>query len=540
MREHKEENFIQIKDEQVKRTGSFFITYNYMIDKWLRIIGPTAFSVWSTMKRFCNNNSHAIFPRVSQADWAEYIGISTNVFVSACEDMEAAGLMSILKPTGQDKLQHKPCIYTLMDVENIDIQKAVDRINDLREKQSSTKSKVMIKPLSEKNRFTDSIFSSAKNIFKTNEEIKKNENTKLQNLSIEKLQNLSIRGLRTCTPNIEDSNIENSSLKDSNIFINKNITTFSNEKVLNENKKKTYKEKRQLLKQRIQEDKKTFINKKTNSQERNSKRNIEKLSDTVKSVNALSVECSAPPSASPPRQSRVANRAYRIIPSIIQIWNDCDTVSKHRTGTKKYTTIELYFKQLIDGTFGKNKYFDPKWQERMPADVFDLKWPLEELKEAVTHLTRYSMPGYWPENKTAFRDLENLIYNPRTGKSWLVEAMSHPPKPLSETNNKNEYSKYPYIAYLQSTILKALDKPSKPFSLGKLEYGIRSIIEYKNNRKINDKDEEALKMDIISARKFILEYADWLSYNWSNADPDRIGRDSAPFKKYVEYLKYNE
>ena len=42
-----------------------------------------------------------------------------------------------------------------------------------------------------------------------------------------------------------------------------------------------------------------------------------------------------------------------------------------------------------------------------------------------------AQPAYWPKDKSNFRSLDKLIYNPRTQTSWLLAVLRSEPVPLA-------------------------------------------------------------------------------------------------------------
>lgn len=144
---NKEEGFTQIVDQDP--TGNYFMTRNVMVRVWLRLIGPTAFAVWSVLKSLCKGNGTVVFPVVRQKDWAEYMGISEMTLARGLNTLKEAGLLEISERSGKDRWLAKPYHYTL--------KKVPDEIPE------SLRSKV--KPLSEDCKFNDQVYNPGSPIF---------------------------------------------------------------------------------------------------------------------------------------------------------------------------------------------------------------------------------------------------------------------------------------------------------------------------------------------------------------------------------------
>lgn len=127
----------------------YFETKNAVVDQWVRIIGPTAFTILCTFKRFCSGNEEKVFANVKQQDWAEYIGISLQTFKSHLRILKKHNLLQIIPPKGSARLSHQPYKYILNPIEDAEI-----------------KEKDLPAPLSEDNPLNDPIYNPERNLFK--------------------------------------------------------------------------------------------------------------------------------------------------------------------------------------------------------------------------------------------------------------------------------------------------------------------------------------------------------------------------------------
>jgi hypothetical protein len=103
------------------RDAGWYLSSNALTDKWARIIGPQAFLIYHTFKSLCRGQEERPFPRVRQVDWAEYMGMGLQVYQRSLKILTGVGLLSVIQPTGEDRLQHKPSKIILNDLEAVSI-----------------------------------------------------------------------------------------------------------------------------------------------------------------------------------------------------------------------------------------------------------------------------------------------------------------------------------------------------------------------------------------------------------------------------------
>lgn len=240
----------------------------------------------------------------------------------------------------------------------------------------------------------------------------------------------------------------------------------------------------------------------------------------------------------PKRKRRQAiPRNYRNIPSIIDnIWNACPTTTTHKPNTKTWKSIIVMFRQLIDGQFTQGKYWDTDWKKRIPEEYFDGKcWPTREVKKVLADLTLYSQQGYWPSDKSNFRHLQTLLYNPSSGKSMFLSAAYKPPKPLCEK----------IYAPKDKTTANILERLIETLEIGEHDaqrYNRALIQTAKDLKAYYEQDLPTCKQagyHFPSGETFAESYAEWIANNWPRYKEDKIGTSSRVFEDFVLYMEEN-
>lgn len=127
----------------------YFETKNAVIDRYIRVIGPTAFTILSTFKRYCAGREEKVFTNMKQEDWAEYIGISLQTFKTHLRILKKYNFIQVIAPKGQARLAHHPYKYILNRLEDIIIRE-----------------KDYPKPLSDENNFNDQFYNPEGGIFR--------------------------------------------------------------------------------------------------------------------------------------------------------------------------------------------------------------------------------------------------------------------------------------------------------------------------------------------------------------------------------------
>ena len=103
--------------------------------------------------------------------------------------------------------------------------------------------------------------------------------------------------------------------------------------------------------------------------------------------------------------------------------------------TKTYQNTVKMFKHLQKGTFENFVSIDPKFMKRnhIPYSLLRKKWNNQEINECLDRLPKLFLKGYWPYDKSKLpRDLNTLIYHPRTNTSFFLLVKQCPPRRNSE------------------------------------------------------------------------------------------------------------
>jgi hypothetical protein len=133
------------------------------------------------------------------------------------------------------------------------------------------------------------------------------------------------------------------------------------------------------------------------------------------------------------READASTIQHPLSEKIIKDWNKDDYTKK--VDTKKRTNvikrIESIIKQLKAGTFiNKNREFDSKWKTNLKIPSKMDKLTSKQIQHVINRMKLYLKEGYFPENKSNVGRLCDMLYNPRTQKSWFLMALYNPPKPI--------------------------------------------------------------------------------------------------------------
>jgi hypothetical protein len=229
--------------------------------------------------------------------------------------------------------------------------------------------------------------------------------------------------------------------------------------------------------------------------------------------------------------------------SLIRIWNDFEQTTTHKDQkpySKTYFDLVTNLSKLQQGTFAKGKTFDPEWIKRnnIPEEYFTKAWGFQELKEAIINLSKYSLEGYWPEtDKTFFKTLTNLIYNPRKKNSWIMTVMKNPPKELQQINKEKPFeTEYPKTM----TIIKESNiwNQNYNFDERKIEKSIKELKDFSDNIKNDDQDRNNHATYFFGdLQKIIREYLNWLgqdAQDWITKNEHLLDINGPIFTKFIE------
>jgi len=101
----------------IDENKGFTIIDNNILDRWLRIIGPGPYMVYSVLKRMCRGNSQIVFPHVSQYDWSQYIGISELSFKNHINTLSNHRLIECEIPKSSERRKGFTAKYILTSPE---------------------------------------------------------------------------------------------------------------------------------------------------------------------------------------------------------------------------------------------------------------------------------------------------------------------------------------------------------------------------------------------------------------------------------------
>jgi hypothetical protein len=136
---------------------------------------------------------------------------------------------------------------------------------------------------------------------------------------------------------------------------------------------------------------------------------------------------------------------------LFSYWNNISTMRTHKEGTKRHKKINELFRQLKMGTFYRQNALDKEYLKihKIPTDYKNKKWTDEEIKITIDHLANSLLDGYTPEvDKSSWpRDLDTLIFNPRTGKSMFLKVSICPPKRIADEIKATPKNKSCYELY---------------------------------------------------------------------------------------------
>lgn len=381
-----EESYVQIID----KNKGYFIIPNALPRKWLRVIGSSAFTVWCLLKSFCTSDNQFVFAKVKQTDWAEYCGFSLSRFQAALKKLESTGLITIDRPTGEDRLKHRPVIY-ILEIPSEDVP---DNLKPPR--------------LSKENAFVDPIYNGESLFKKSSEKDSGHVKINKSGLPRDNVCNIS---------NTVNSNTVNVLFSKENKNRESSIPYFATHKCIRtdwgDNDPKQI--------QKILRRQKYSKVRETLSEELPKKEEIKPC----------------------PKHDLV--EYWNSLPGVRKHENPNSSV---------YRKSALYFDQLLQGDIGSKWNLNMEWikDQKINRLILKRKWKKETIEKALKNLSKMYCEGYWPKDKKkAPRDLSNLLYNFRTRKSlfllvlWLgrpleIKERSIDPVKNMSISEKNVYN----------------------------------------------------------------------------------------------------
>lgn len=424
------EEFIQVIDKQQKARGGYFAVDNSTVDKWLRVMGVYGFSIWSTMRRFCEGTGEAVFPKANQNDWAEFVGIKKDTFTQTISAMEAAGILEIRRPVGREKLFGTPSMYILNDLSKLDPLESLTKLKQFYE--TSKKKRLRNIQLSETNRFVDKVFDNESiGLFRRIKPVDMIYPDRPEFGSIDR-------------PDI-GATLENSKLENSKEKILRNIFKgVSDETLMKKNK-----------------DQHTT----SNLAETGSSLSLGYAESLISSPNRFKRKAPRPIGFDLSRTNKLAQRQLaeaqqlrRNIKSpkehitngwkrlVLDLWNDIEGTSVHKSVTTALiANTSLLLDQLSNGKFFSN-HIDPDFLKKckIPEEWISghRKFTHAEIARTIKKYSLYLKGGYWPMDKRNLpRSLNTFLYNPKKGTSLFLMVAARPcPEPLSEQNKSQDHN----------------------------------------------------------------------------------------------------
>ncbi len=207
----------------------------------------------------------------------------------------------------------------------------------------------------------------------------------------------------------------------------------------------------------------------------------------------------------------------------VKVWNKFPFTVTHRSPTI-IKTIDLFMKELIQGTFLENKSISKEYFKRHKISLNGKQYTKTRLLQGIRNVALYSKQGY-PDLRT--KDLSSLIYNDRTGTSVFLSVLASPPKPLSEERPINDSNQR--ITDLFIDLFEIHNDTDKV----RLVDGIKSLVKYQEKIKLR-----IPKMHRLYGTPYKLckTYCEWIGMQeW--VDTIHIGMiraDGKMFKKFIE------
>jgi len=158
---------------------------------------------------------------------------------------------------------------------------------------------------------------------------------------------------------------------------------------------------------------------------------------------------------------------------LIEQWNSYPNTTSHRINKEEPSkTIKQIHRYFIQLRAGKMSGLDPAWKKR--CKIPDKKYSIDELKQGIEYLSKFSQNDYWPQEKAPWtKNLPALLYNKENGKSLFMQVIQIPPKKLSEMKK----IQYPSLVE-KFTKAKIWEKAPNQHELDKVIHGLVSFWEH--------------------------------------------------------------
>ena len=141
-----------------------------------------------------------------------------------------------------------------------------------------------------------------------------------------------------------------------------------------------------------------------------------------------------------PSQKKKGSALYQNRPNLLLIewWNQQPNLRSHRTNTKIYSDCLRKLQHLRNGKLSQIISMDSLDEQQIPHDWYSKKWKTKDIKKAINTLQEWTKEGNFPANKDWLKkmSLSDVIYNPRTGRSVLMQAFKFGVKPLYDPSKE--------------------------------------------------------------------------------------------------------
>lgn len=129
----------------------------------------------------------------------------------------------------------------------------------------------------------------------------------------------------------------------------------------------------------------------------------------------------------------------------LKAWNADPNTRTHRMDSKISARIQTNLRALENGTFFDNHTLSQQWlkENGLRRDMVNCRWTPDGLRKATENLCLACRDDYTPRNADWIKksDLNKLIYNPNSQKSFLVAFYYNPPKFLKDQAEEDQTAK---------------------------------------------------------------------------------------------------
>lgn len=133
------------------------------------------------------------------------------------------------------------------------------------------------------------------------------------------------------------------------------------------------------------------------------------------------------------RQLPVKSKKLPATNKFIEYWNSLPNTRKHKNpATATYKQAAKYLNAIQQGVYKQRWILDSD-----PGTAH--KYTNNEIKIGLKNLSLLFVEGYWPPDKSKLpRNLQTLLYNPRTSHSMFFQFYDNPPKLLQQVDSNLE------------------------------------------------------------------------------------------------------